>query len=222
MTSERSIPTTIHGRVLTDIPASPASRPLLVGYHGYGEQADIQLERLRGLRGDASFGLVSLQGLHRFYGRNIQASDARDVVASWMTRQHREVMIADNVTYVNTVLGALADEFGEPPATIHVGFSQGASMAYRAAALARQPAAAVIAVGGDIPPDLDDERLSSIPAVLIGWGVRDRFYDAAKRAADEQRLRLAGVRVLVLELDAGHAWTDTFTAEAAAWVSAFA
>jgi predicted esterase len=165
---------------------------------------------------------VSVEGLHRFYASRMgQAPNAQEIVASWMTRRQRELMIADNVTYVNGVLGAIAEEFGEPPATIHVGFSQGASMAYRAAALGRQPAAAVVALGGDVPPDLEDSRLALIPAVLIGWGVRDRFYDAAKREADEQRLRAVGVRVMVIELDAGHAWTAAFTADAARWISAF-
>lgn len=239
-TSQRSIATTTHGRFLIDIPASDGPLPLLVGFHGYGEQADIQLERLRALRAGSAFGLVSIQGLHRFYGRG-QAGQAglagqagqagqvgeavpvgQQVVASWMTREDRELMIADNVTYVNGVLGALAEEFGEPRATVYVGFSQGASMAYRAAALGRFTPAGVIALGGDVPPDLADEQLASLGRVLIGWGERDRFYTVVKRDTDERRLRAAGLRVTVVGLDSGHAWTDPFTAAAAAWLTPFA
>jgi predicted esterase len=230
VTSQRTIATTTHGRFLIDIPSSDGPIPFLVGFHGYGEQADIQLERLRALRGESTFGLVSLQRLHRFYSTRGQTghTDTADlplreqVVASWMTRQDRELMIADNVTYVNGVLGALAEEFGEPPATVHVGFSQGASMAYRAAALGHRPPSGVIALGGDVPPDLGDEQLASIRRVLIGWGVRDRFYDIAKKDADERRRRDAGVRVSVGDLDCGQAWTDAVTATAAPWLSPFA
>ena len=94
---------------------------------------------------------------------------------------------------VDAVVNAVATESGDPRLVFFNGFSQGASMAYRAAVLGRGPSAGVIALGGDIPPELTREQLSRVPAVLIGWGVRDGFYDEEKRVADEARLRDAGV-----------------------------
>ena len=40
---------------------------VLVGFHGYTENADIQMERLAALPGSERWTLVSVQGLHRFY-----------------------------------------------------------------------------------------------------------------------------------------------------------
>jgi hypothetical protein len=40
--------------------------------------------------------IASVHALHRFYARSEQV-----VVASWMTRQDREVAIADKVPYAN-------------------------------------------------------------------------------------------------------------------------
>ena len=157
-----------------------------------------------------------MQALHRFYRR-----DSETTVASWMTREDREAMISDNVAYIDNVLGAVAREVGQPTAIAFVGFSQGASMAYRAAALCRRTPSAVVVLGGDLPPDLGDEPLTRVARVLIGRGVRDRWFTEERCAANVQRLRHAQVDVRVVELDAGHEWTDAFTREASDWIGAF-
>ena len=216
MNDERVIATQTHGRYLIDVAPGHPTRPLVVGFHGYGEHAGTQLERLRSLRSSASWDLVSVQALHRFYRR-----DSETIVASWMTREDREAMIADNVGYIDNVLDAVGREVGEPTAIVFVGFSQGASMAYRAAALCRRTSSAVVVLGGDLPPDLGDEPVRRMPRVLVGRGVRDRWFTEERCAADVQRLRHAHVDVRVMELDAGHEWTDAFTREASDWIGAF-
>lgn len=210
---ERTIQVATHGRYLADIVEGNGPRPMLLGFHGYAEHASIHLARLQAVRGDLPLDLVAVQGLHRFY-----RSGGEELAASWMTREDRDLMIADNTAYVDAVVDAVANEFGEPRLVFFNGFSQGASMAYRSAALGRGPSAGVIAIGGDIPPELAREQLSRVPRVLIGWGARDGFYDEEKRAADETRLRDAGVEVTVVELDAGHKWTEPFTAAVTAWL----
>jgi predicted esterase len=214
---ERTIPATLHGRYLLDVPSGHKPTLWLTGFHGYGEQAAIQLDRLRAVRGDASCGLISIQGLHRFYrGRG------ESVVASWMTRENRDLMIADNVAYVDAVLDAVALEIGPLGKIVHVGFSQGASMAHRSAAGGRHRAAGVIALGGDVPPELSGERLANISRALIGWPRDDEFYTAAKRDADASRLQGSGVVVTVVPLEGGHEWSEAFTQSAAAWLRQFA
>ena len=212
------VPTTTHGRYLVDIAHGEGPRPLLVGFHGYSENADVQMERLRSVRADAGWSLVSIQALHRFY----RAGTNDQIAASWMTRQDRELMIADNVAYGNAVIDAICREFHEVSAIVHAGFSQGASMAYRAAALGQRPSAGVIALGGDVPPELSQEVLGRVGKALIGWGRRDRFYGVEKKNSDEHRLRSAGVAVQVVELDASHKWTEPFTAACSAWLREYA
>ena len=95
-----------HGRYLVDRPEGHGPFPLLVGFHGYGEGAEQMLEPLRAIAGGGDWLLVSVQALNRFYNR------ANDVVASWMTRQDRELEIADNVSYVSSVI---AEVYRETP-----------------------------------------------------------------------------------------------------------
>ena len=58
-----------HGRYLTsDLPGGPLSG-LLVGFHGQGETAAIEMAHLEAIRGSRPWLLVSVQGLNRYYSR---------------------------------------------------------------------------------------------------------------------------------------------------------
>src|SRR5688572_33321880 len=98
----KAIAARCHGRYLVNIPE--LSRATLVGFHGYKESAAMQMDVLRRISGDRPVGLISIQGLHRFYSRD------GDVVASWMTKEDREHAIADNVDYVSKVLTTRSEE----------------------------------------------------------------------------------------------------------------
>src|ERR1700722_202185 len=117
---EQTIQTSTHGRYLVHGPASADPAPILVGFHGYGEDAERQLDRLRAISGSDRWLLVSIQGLHRFYHRSTNA-----VVASWMTRQDRELAMADNRAYVSATLRAVAESWSTMPRVVFAGFSQG-------------------------------------------------------------------------------------------------
>jgi predicted esterase len=210
--TERTIETQTHGRYLV-LPGSDSGRLLLVGFHGYGETAEAQLDRLREIPGSDRWTLVSVQGLHQFYRRR-----TNEIVASWMTRQNRELAIADNIAYVARVIHALSDERSAGQTLVLAGFSQGVAMAFRAAVTVDMPIAGVIACGGDVPPELDAKALSRIPSVLIGRGVRDEWYTAEKLASDERRLRAAGVVVEAVVLDAAHDWTPEFAIAGARFI----
>ena len=198
---ERALAVETHGRYLLELPRAVGSAPMLVGFHGYAESADTQLERLTAIPGSGGWLRVSIQGLHRFYQRRTS-----DIVASWMTRQDRELAIADNVAYVASVIDAAARETTEPPAIVLAGFSQGVAMAFRAAAASRRPIAGVIAVGGDVPPELDATALAGVKAALVCRGARDLLYAKDTHANDLRRLREAGTQVRPLQFDGGHEW----------------
>jgi predicted esterase len=151
---------------------------------------------------------VSVQALHRFYTRKDR------VVASWMTREDRALAIEDNVDYVGRVLSRVRSEYQTRERLVFSGFSQGAAMAYRAAAHYR--ADALIILAGDVPPDVVEQRVVPLPPVLIGRGTRDEWYTEAKEAADRDALAKTDARVDVCVFDGGHEWTDAFRAAAAA------
>ena len=201
---ERTIEIQTHGRYLVSPGVLPGG-PLLVGFHGYAEPADEELRRLRAIPGIGNWIIVSVQGLHQFYRRR-----DNEVVASWMTRQNRELAISDNIEYVSRVVRSASEEFSAASATVVTGFSQGTAMAYRAAAALERPVAGLIACGGDVPPELEAKTLQRIPIALLGRGLRDEWYSAEKLASDERRLRDAGVQVQVVTLDAAHEWTTEF------------
>ena len=152
--------------------------------------------------------LVAVQALHPFYTKNER------VVASWMTRQDRELAIADNVHYVSTVVEAVRREFQTAvPSTVFAGFSQGVAMAYRAAA--NIPAAGIVALAGDVPPDVTQK----LPDVLIGRGRTDSWYTETKMAADVARLGDLATHVETCVFDGGHEWTEEFASAVGAFLS---
>ena len=205
----RTIRTGTHGRYLVDVPQH--SRGTLVGFHGYQENAAINFDVLKRIAAQRPLGIVSIQGLHRFYTR------ANDVVASWMTKEDREQAIADNVAYVGKVLTAVADEFGMTRPLIYVGFSQGVAMAYRAAALVQRPCDGLIVLAGDLPPDVAPVA-ASLPRVLIGRGTQDKWYDEEKAGKDRVVLQQAGVAVAEHVFEGGHVWAPEFIATAGTFV----
>jgi predicted esterase len=199
---ERTIRATTHGRYLVEPAAGPGPASVLIGFHGYGEPAETQLDRMRAIPGADGWTLVSIQGLHRFYQRR-----TNDVVASWMTRQDRALAIADNLAYVAGVMDAVAHDAPAAPRTVLAGFSQGVAMMFRAAVAASRPVDGVIAVGGDIPPEIDAAALAQVQSALVCRGARDDWYTAAKFDDDVRRLTEAGTRVRAVTVEGGHEWT---------------
>jgi predicted esterase len=195
---QSTIATQVHGRFLV---RPQRSSSLLVGFHGYGESADDQLRRLAAIPGTDDWMLVSIQGLYRFYERRTEK-----VVASWMTRQDRELAIADNMMYVSRVLKQVLDG-GTAGVMVFAGFSQGVAMAFRAAVSAAAPRRYVIAVGGDVPPELGPAELRQLSSVLMCRGAGDEFYAPEAFAADVQRLQAAAVAVQARAVAGGHEWS---------------
>jgi predicted esterase len=214
---DRRLPTThkiearTHGRYLVDRPPTDEKLPILLGFHGYGENAERMMTELVRIRGPRAWLLVSVQALNRFYNRTDES-----VVASWMTRQDRELAITDNLAYVAAVVNAVRRDQATTDVLIYAGFSQGVAMAYRAAAQIG-PSHGVIALSGDVPPDVTP-RLAALPPVLIGRGTTDHWYTAAKAAADLESFRQAGLTPTVVVFEGGHVWHPTFVERAGAFL----
>jgi len=202
-----------HGRIYRRTAVSDTCRLLLVGFHGYGESAKDLIRELDRIPGADEWSLASIQGLHRLYNRR-----TGDVVASWMTRQDRELAIADNLAYVGDALRRLQAETVDHPPVVYLGFSQGTAMAYRAAAGIDSPCAGVIALGGDVPPELAEADLEGFPPVLVGRGDRDEWYEERTLSQDLEVLANLGVLPTSVVFSGGHEWTDDFRSEASRWI----
>lgn len=205
---EREIATLVHGRYLLEVTPEPQGCPLLVGFHGYGENAERHLEELRRIPGASRWTLCAVQALHPFYNRT------GGVIASWMTRQLRERAILDNLRYVASVVAEVKRELPVSERLAYLGFSQGAAMAYRAAAGSGHACRGVVVLGGDVPPELESRDLGHFPPVLLGRGSSEEWYDAAKMEHDVELLRRKRVDVRPFVFQGGHEWTNEFRAEA--------
>ena len=207
-TEVRHIPALIHGRYVLETPSQIDGAPLLVGFHGYGETAERHLEELRLIPGASRFVLCAVQALHPFYNRT------GDVIASWMTRLDRDQAILDNVRYAASVVSQVKQDLPVSERLVFLGFSQGAAMAYRAAAGSGHACQGLIVLGGDVPPELERRDLTGFPPVLLGRGSSEEWYDAAKMEHDVELLRSRKVDVRPCVFQGGHEWTDEFRAAA--------
>ncbi|HEY0782063.1 MAG TPA: phospholipase [Thermoanaerobaculia bacterium] len=206
--SEHLIAVSTHGRYLVERPQEASGCPLLVGFHGYGENAERHLRELKRIPGTSRWALCAVQALHPFYNKT------GEVIACWMTRQDRERAIEDNIRYVGSVVSAVQRETGGSEPLVYLGFSQGAAMAYRAAASCGHACQGLIVLGGDVPPELAAQDLTGFPPVLLGRGRSEEWYDAAKMEHDVELLRGKGVEVRPCIFEGGHEWTDEFRAAA--------
>ena len=205
MTETRTLHTAITGRYLVELAsqASGVDAPLLVGFHGYGQNAERLLQELRGIPGTAGWTLVAVQALHRFYNTKTQ-----EVVGSWMTSLDREQAIEDNLAYVARVVAELRNDRRDRK-LVFAGFSQGAAMAWRAAAHCK-PCRGLIVLGGDLPRDVVEAPALDLPPILIGRGERDTLYTAPQLAKDLATLEALCLRAEVIRFDGGHEWAPDF------------
>jgi predicted esterase len=204
------VPSRTHGRVIVEDAETPSGR-LLVTFHGYGLSAESALADARQISGIGAWRIAAVQGLHRFYAQGHES-----VVASWMTKQDREVTIADNTAYLDEVLRQLA----APHETIvFAGFSQGASMAYRCAQLCERTAAGVMAVAGDVPPELTAPTRRPWPPIFLAGGLQDPWFTPPRVDADAARLKEAGATVEICRFAGKHQWTTELGHAAGEWLA---
>jgi predicted esterase len=211
------VETSTHGRVLY-CDGAESSAGLVVAFHGYGHCAGDVLASVQQIPGIDHWRVAAPEALHRFYTR-----DQQKVVGSWMTREDRDLAIADNLAYVARVIDRIGP--GSAP-IVFVGFSQGASMAYRAAVLGAHRARGVIALGGDIPPEVRAQTetasgAAAWPAVLVGAGVRDTWF-ADRVDADLAFLAAHAIPHEVVRFDGAHEWTPEFSTAAGRWLGVLA
>ena len=203
-TVTRQIPATVHGRYLVRS-ATDDCRGLVFGFHGYGTNAEHLLEEMEAIPSVSAWTLVAVQALHPFYN-----TKTGEVVASWMTKLDRELAIEDNIRFVADGVEEVRKETGVEGPLVYLGFSQGVAMAYRAAAGAGYPCQGLIALGGDVPPELAERDLDGFPPVLVGRGNREEWYGEEKFEADVSLLNAKGVEVVTSVYNGGHEWTDEF------------
>jgi predicted esterase len=99
--------------------------------------------------------------------------------------------------------------FGWRLPVVLLGFSQGASMAWRTALLGGHEVEAVVALAGDVPPELADLPPAPFPRrALLARGEGDDWYSEAKREADVALLAARHIDVTKVTVPGGHEWSQ--------------
>lgn len=180
------------------------ARELWILLHGYGETARDFLASAGALESDGRV-LVAAEGLSRFYLRG----GSGDVGASWMTKEDRAAEIDDYVASLDALRARLAPA---PDVRTHVlGFSQGASTAFRWCVRSKLRPERLVLWGSTAPADLEPDAVSSALAgvrVVLVKGSRDAWVDADGWNADAARLKALDLQVEQRAFEGGHRLDD--------------
>ena len=214
---ERTIAAVCTGRYLLSRPSGDAGAPLLVGCHGYGENARGHLEQLDRIPGAETWVRCAVEALHPFYN-----TKTGEVVGCWMTSRDRELAIEDNVGYVARVIAAVRREVACSDVLVLAGFSQGTAMAYRAAIRSGFRCRGLIILAGDVPPELQGDGHHPFPPVLLGRGSADAWYSDEKMRRDLEVLAARGAAVTTCVFEGGHEWGRDFVDAAGAFLKGLA
>ncbi len=194
----------------------PAARATWVALHGYGQLAEYFARHF--VAHAAARLVVVPEALNRFYlaaPGDAASGGPRRVGATWMTREDRLNEIGDYVRYLDRVLDAATEaaavDLARAPLCV-LGFSQGAATACRWAAHRHAdglaPAARLVLWGGGVPEDFDlagaDGDALRASRLTLVTGEADEFATPAVVAAQEARLREAGVGYEAVRFDGGH------------------
>ena len=200
-----NISTQINGKYLIESNTSDNKFDwLIVGFHGFGELAEKQMERMLLVESLENCLYCSIQALHPIYNKD--GSNG----SSWMTPLNREMSIKDNLNYIDCVINDLSLNHTWKQLCF-CGFSQGASMAHRAAYHFGKRSQLLVVAGGDIPPEQMSQDLSCYPKTVLARGERDRLYPDDRFQKDYTYLIENGVTVKKLTLKGGHKWPSSIT-----------
>lgn len=167
--------------------------------HGYGQLARYFLHHFEGLEEGRL--IVAPEGLSRFY---LDGSFGR-VGASWMTREDREVEIADQLAYLDALAKQVSGDAALPVNVL--GFSQGVATACRWAAMGKTRIQRIVVWGGSMPPELGQDPTAGRwrqCAFDLVHGKADTVVGSDVLERNASLLRGASVPFTLHEHDGGH------------------
>lgn len=188
-----------HGRIgLVGDPAVATEAWLIL--HGYGMLARGILHWFEAAERPDRL-LVAPEGLSRFYQEH---KGMRTVGASWMTREDRDLELADQQAYLDRVVGELIGHIAR--LEVH-GFSQGVAAAARWTVRRVRPVHRLVCWGGTLPEEIDGADLAAATApepIHFVVGDRDAWVSPKAVADGVDRLAAAGVSAELHRFSGGH------------------
>lgn len=186
--------------------AGEHTREVWIACHGYAQLARYFLRAFAPLD-DGSRIIVAPEALNRYYHETapgVHAADAR-VAATWMTREDRDAEIRDYIGYLDTLAAHLLAATPPTVRLVALGFSQGAATVSRWAAHGSTRIDHVVLWGSSLAHDLvPAPGLFRGARLTIAIGDSDEHVGEARVAAEDRRLREAGLDYTLLRYAGGH------------------
>lgn len=177
--------------------------------HGHGQLAGRFIRHFAPLASPTRL-IVAPEALSRFYLDPVSSGPAADrrVGATWMTREDRLSEVNDYVGYLDALHTHVFRQVDRARVGLHVlGFSQGAATVCRWVCDGHASPDDVTLWAGVVPPDLElgaEAGALRAARVRLVVGSRDEFATPDAVAAQEERLRTAGIPFRTTTFDGGH------------------
>ena len=176
--------------------------------HGHGQLATYFIRHFAVLD-DGTRLVVAPEGLNRFYlePTTWRGAGAARVGATWMTREERLIEIDDYVRYLDALYDEVFRTVQRAATRVTVlGFSQGVATAARWLCRGRASAERFILWAGPFPPELDHAAAAPLRATSVArvLGDTDEMASPDIVAAEDARLRLAGIAAGLVRFAGGH------------------
>lgn len=155
-------------------------------FHGFGQLAARFIRKFQFLD-DGKQVIIAPQGPDRFY-----FDQFRKIGASWTTRDHRDLHLANQQRYLDAVWEQVTSGIDLSKTRIHtLGFSQGVSVQTRWISSRQIEASTMIYWAGGYPEDLnadDWEYFSSQPTVLSIVGDEDEYLTDERMTLERRKV----------------------------------
>lgn len=147
--------------------------------------------------------VVAPEGLNRFYASGFGG----DVLSSWMTSRDRLYEISDFAEYLSQLYKTYINQISAKALKTVLGFSQGATTAFRWLHARSEQVDNLIAYAGWIPEDINLESGATNPDninLLYTYGINDPYLTPERIIAMEEVISKNNLKIPIIEYDGDH------------------
>ncbi len=209
MSTEHHIEVRRSARYYTLGEPSAETRDVWFVCHGYGQLAADFIKEFEIIAHPTRV-IVAPEALSRYYAANepgFHSSESK-VLASWMTREDRDVEIDDYVAYLDAVYDEIISQVDRKNVSVTVlGFSQGGATANRWVTRGRSRADRLIMWGALIASDADLNQAATFfrnVKLTIVYGKRDQFANERMIEDYQNVLSEKGIPFELITFNGGH------------------
>jgi len=181
---------------------SGKEKDLWLVFHGYGQLAEFFIRKFLPFDSPNRV-ILAPEGTNYGYLKEFQGR----VGANWMTKHERELAIANNHRYLNSLMEHVLEKFHQPPKIHVLGFSQGAATSTRwASQWNSQLDTLVLWAGGfahDLSLDLCRKRFEHTNLILA-FGEKDELIEEEQKKQQLKLVETLGKQLTVLKFEGGH------------------